>query len=268
MIFSLLFATLSLSSAQAGNIIFQYLPEYGAIRLRAECTIEKETRECAIDTGAPQTMTAPSVLKEEHEVLGEVKMGSIGMSVICQRLAIPGFNFAGSVRAAEVLSCPGFFESLSPTIGMDSFDARRFLFDFSAEDLKWDPIWESPTQPFRRLRHWLVVPGSLNGRGFEMGFDTGAPVTLVDQKFVDANPDLFTLSTEPPSEMLIRRNMRAYVVSGPIRVGDVNLEATFVYAGDFSPLKIDFPIILGANHLVQAAWYFDLKADRWGIRRY
>jgi hypothetical protein len=251
--------------AFAAPLILQPVGEYGGIRVRVPCRLETEWRDCAVDTGGPVTMTHPSLLTRPYEKIREVTMHSVGMSVTCDLLKVPGTDFAGSVATREVLSCAEFFESISPTLAMDSFAHRSFAFDFGRKEFSWDISLPAGAAAVERERHWLILPARVGKEAVRAGFDTGAPVTLVDQKFVDAHPALFRLSPIAPSEMLIRRHFVAYELLAPIEVGGVELTAPLVHAGDFAALKVDFPIILGANHLSPHRWGFDLARGLWAV---
>ncbi|MGZ3695644.1 MAG: hypothetical protein ACXWQO_16150 [Bdellovibrionota bacterium] len=251
--------------AHASSLQLNPTGPYGGIRVRAECKLEDEQRSCAVDTGGPATLTKSSLIKGTYPSLGEVKFGSIGLGGVCQRILLPAMEFAGEIAKREVLSCPEFFEDLSPTIGMDAFEGKAFTFDFPGADLSWQDTWAGLPQPLWRERHWMVIVGKIQGRTVEMGVDTGAPVTLVDKKFVDANPDLFSPSQIPPSEMLIRRGLTAYELKAPIMVGGLLLMAKQIHAGDFSALNVRFPVILGMNHMAIGKWHFDLNRNTWSV---
>lgn len=251
--------------ALAGNLILQPVSYYGGIRVRAQCRLETEWRDCAVDTGGPATLTSSAILKGKYEVTGTQKFRSVGWEMECQWLKIPGTDFGGLVSTREVLSCPDFTDSLSPTWGMDVFEGRSFAFDFSRAELTWEAGVSGNVQPLRREKHFIVMPATLGGAPVEVAYDTGAPVTLVDQKFVDAHPEWFKPSSLQPSEMLIRRKMLAYELNAPLVMGGVTLSAPIVHAGDFSALTTSVPVILGANHLFPMRWSIDLNKNIWSV---
>jgi hypothetical protein len=101
-----------------------------------------------------------------------------------------------------------------------------------------------------------------------MAVDTGAPVTFVDQTLVDRYPGIFIESSRPPSEMLVRRGLRRYEMHGSFDVNGFKLEAEYVHAADVKGFsRGEYSVLLGANHMRKANWYFDVPGKRWAIYR-
>lgn len=262
---------LSLSvSAFASELLIHPEGDDGGYRLKGVCVMAGETDECPIDTAAPMSVVALNESNRAYPSLGERTIGSIGLEMHCSLIKIPDFEIFGAKNPDAIFHRCENLPSVRALIGLDFFMNHSFILDFARGSLAMDGGYSGITSLLAAPASTgkIIVTGSVGKQEVRVAIDTGAPVTLMDQKFVEQYPEVFVESTKPPSEMMKRRGLRRYEMRKPFVIGGVSLSATFVHTADILGFSQgQYVGLVGANHMKNANWFFDLKQGRWAVYR-
>lgn len=258
---------LALASFSFGSeITLRPVGDDGGLRLEGPCFLAGSADTCTIDTGSPLSIVSDQEKFRKFPSLEKRKFGSVGLELSCNLIEVKDFAFLG-YAGGFFYRCDGM-PGVINLVGLNFFQGRAVSFDFLRSQIHIGLPLAIPTfeLPAARGVERLLVQASIGGRKMLVSIDTGAPVTLVDQAYIDGHPEIFVESKKPPTEMMIRRGFRRFEIKSDIEVGGVILKAQHVYGADISPIsKRTFSILLGMNHLRNANWYFDFSQRRWAI---
>lgn len=248
--------------------------QFGGARVQLPCDLPgAEGGLCFVDTSAAITITRETPVDAEN--LGPADVTGVGWQTSCDRVRVPSVHIAGLTFVnLEFLHCPDFAPNFSPLFGIDLFRGRSFTwrffdgrFDWRAVNLGYGGGLVHRGGP---ANGWIALDVRWGALEFRAGWDTGAPVTLVDHAFVAAHRGYFEPSEISISESMKARGGVAYRVVAPFEVGGVPLYGSFVHAVSLSEFfgasMRDMPVILGMNHLRKADWSFDLHSNRFQAR--
>ncbi len=268
----LLVLLLGVSSLGARAENMQLLPvgKFGGFRLKGSCHFGDTEKLCTLDT-----MGAVSVIPQAPEfahypVVGTENVGGIGLEFRCDIVSVKDLFLLGERPVALFpLRCPSNHPDF-PLIGIDFFEGKSFRFDFSSADFSWSTDLAQKAKLIRlgEDEQWIAVPAKLGTESLLLAFDTGNPVTIVSQTYADAHPKLFRPSKKLISPELQAKGLRAYEITNPFLVQGVELDAPYVYVGEF-PLfqSAEAPVILGMNHMHPHRWSFDLRRDEFSLTK-
>lgn len=275
MIFALLLAALCPAAFAEEMPLNTYdVGKFGGARVQLPCNLPGAVGGlCFVDTSAAITITREVPVNAEN--LGPADVSGVGWQTSCDRIRAPSVQIAGlSFVNLEFLHCPDFAPGFSPLFGIDVFRGRSFTWRFFDGRFDWRAVnlgyGGGPVHRGGPGNGWLAINVRWGALEFRAGWDTGAPVSLVDHAFVAAHPGYFEPSEIPISESMKERGGIAYRVVAPFEVGSVALHGSFVHAVSlrefFGDSMAEMPVILGMNHLRQADWSFDLQNNRFQVR--
>lgn len=269
--FVLFFALPALAAGE--SLTNRNVGQFGGARVQLPCSLPGAYGLCYIDTSSAYTITRERPVGARS--LGPMPIHGIGWSQGCEAFAVDSLVVAGlEGQDTRVLWCPDFSQGFSPMVGIDFFWGRSFTWRFFHGQFVWrETNLGGPRGAVSRggpNNGWMAIDAQWGGVSFRAGWDTGAPVTLVDHSFVAAHPRLFRPSEIPISESMQARGGVAWRVEEPIFVAGVALEHGFVHAVDlakfFGPSMLAMPVILGVNHLRQADWSFNLERGQFQVQ--
>lgn len=246
--------------------------EYGGGRIYVTVRFGNMMGPMRLDTGASTTRVALAPWNKDLPVTGQSdSTGASGRTVRCadveaKIVELKAAQGAGIARAKyQVARCDG--NDGDDLLGLDFFRGTRFTLDFGKREMVFfGPPPAHPT-PFRLLgpEQRLVGVPFRAGKVATAGLlDTGAEISAVDQQFVDAHKNLFTLA---------KRKGKASEAGGAgfsskvykIKAVDLGqgrvLRGVYALAYDFGVLRealgSQTPFILGYNVISRFAWTLD-----------
>lgn len=251
--------------AHTADLIVRAVGNDGGFRIGSECSFGSQQLICPIDTGSPFSVVALADWNRDLPNSGRDDLGSIGLSIQCEKIRVTNFKMLSlQVPEIEFHRCESF-GSLPSLIGLNFFSGQTITFRFRDSKVELGANYSGKTSRFvEDVSEMLIVPGAVGTELISIAIDTGAPVTLVDQDFIDRHPDVFVESTKPVTDMMRRRGFRRYEMHAPFIINGIQIAAEFVYStavGEFSKGK--YLALLGMNHLMGANWYFNLPAKSW-----
>lgn len=249
--------------------------DYGGGRIYLSVRFGNVMGVMRLDTGASTSRVALAPWNKDFPALGQ--SGSTGVSgqvarcedVEARNVEIVASQGKGVGRARyEITRCPGGDDLL----GLDFLSGARLSLDFSRKELIFFPkaLSDSRPTPFRLLGPDRQVVGVdlRMGSAAAVGlFDTGAELSAVDQRFVDAHRRLFTPVKGRPkaSEASGARIAARLYRINQLDLGEGHpLKGVYALAYDFGPLREalgpQVPIILGYNVLSRFNWELDFTS--------
>jgi hypothetical protein len=226
--------------------------------------VDDRTVRAVFDTGAPRTLLID--LPSSARPVGSRKTtGAFGTEIVTEWEV-------GAIRIGSLLAGPLTVDRIDggfgrhPVVGLDVLGAGSWQLDISSRTL----VTGAPS------RRGLAYKSATNGHILtEMRwptatataiYDTGAGITLIDQRFADAHPNLFehagsTTVTDvlgSHGDLGLAR-MSAYEIDGTRFAGHIVAIANLPEIPDHIDAAIGFPTIS------QVRWTVDVPARRWLI---
>lgn len=218
---------------------------------------------CAIDTGGPGTLVPSSgewlkLDKKSTEVINTA-VGPLS----CDNLEMKFFSFAGSPYPNhQVLRCDANLPIPdSPLVGVDIFEGKHFALQFSKSLFSWIHTDLKDGEALSRLQHFILIKLTIADKHVNSVFDTGAPISLVDESYYENNRSLFEDSIQIISGFKVVRLKSIIAING-IYLQDrhvmvVNLKTIF---GPQTPI-----FFLGMNNISEFDWQIDLKNNKYKV---
>ena len=246
--------------------------------LSVEILLDGQKKTFNLDTGAGRTMVKSDDQTRNFKRMDSVKsQGASGQQTVCNGVSIPAIALGDFVR----LSLPGkqCDSNVGGTnnLGIDFFEGMIISINSKKSQLNLNrkPIGGFYYYPMKRFssgaNSLLGIPLTIGSQAIYGAFDTGAAMTAVDLKFVQAHPTFFELYS---------RNAGGYDVNGQVfkayiykvkslRIGPMILNDIFVSVFDFKDMRDylgdDSPVIIGNNIILKANWILDLQSNLWAI---
>jgi hypothetical protein len=153
-------------------------------------------------------------------------------------------------------------------LGMDVLQRYccQFRFDSGLLELAGSPAPAAAMPLHLDNRGHVYVELSWAGVTARACWDSGAAMTVADQDFIAANPQLFTAAGTSTDSTGATFATPVYQMTGP-EIGGIQFGQSPVAAVDLAPMNqgISDPMAMVAGYplLSQANWLFDLPARRW-----
>jgi hypothetical protein len=258
--------------------------DYGGGRIYLPVRIGNVLGSMRLDTGASTARVAEAPWNKDLPTVGQsYSTGASGKTVRCddveaRNVELKASQGAGIARAKyEVARCAA--NDGDDLLGLDFFKGARFSLDFATREMTF--FGEAPARmtpfrllgPDRRLVGIALKAGGATAIGL---FDTGAEISAVDQRFVDAHRNLFTLT---------KRKGKASEAGGAAfasriyKIKSLDLGEGRVLRGvhalvyDFGALRealgSETPFILGYNFISRLNWTLDFtqaETPTWDAR--
>jgi hypothetical protein len=155
-----------------------------------------------------------------------------------------------------------------PVLGMDVLGDRACWFRFSAGILEVDATAPPGLLPLHTEPHQMPgVELTWDGVSTKAGWDTGAGISLVDEAWATAHPDVVTILPEIGQGT----DSSGATASGPkgrldsCRIGDMTFPEQDCGLPDLSFFKGALVIFAGLPLISHVDWYMDFPGRRWCI---
>ena len=286
-IFSLIFFFSSplVKAQESGSIINLSIvrSSYGGGRLYAPMLIGQFQGKMRVDTGASSSRVSPAPWNKDAPIIGSSRsLGVSGKFARCDDVRLPKITMKSAAGPDVgrvnylVTRCAG--EQEDDLLGLDFFrggyfvvDSKRHQIQFlSGPSAKTPQYFLKPLGAEKKLMAIDIKIGDLNREGL---IDSGAQISAVDRRFVDAHPELF---------VFVKSGARASDASGKplmtkiykvklLDLGDGRIiRGLYVLVYDFALLREEIGeqahFILGFNLIDKFNWRFDLRTNmppRW-----
>jgi len=258
-----LLIALSTASYAAKIEMTDYSNELGGL-LWLPCELGR----CLIDTGGRGGgLLAITPKTKMYPKLKTITIQTLRGPMECDLLMPIKLELANKIYIShKMIRCEEFPANLSPLLGLDFFQRSQFSFLFSTMSFKWEYQVEN-IKPIKldKTDGWIGMTGRLLNKSVRIVFDTGAPTTLVDEVFVDDNPELFddvSYTSSVPGIRLVAPKVNLTVdgivlSQKPWRVEPISK----TFKTDYQP-----HIMLGMNLIKYYDWHFDLGAGEVWIK--
>lgn len=253
--------------------------EAGAAEIFVDGAIGGRPYRFLLDTGAAKTSVLYDATTAAFPRAGQHDSSGVFARHADDLIAVPSIEIGPIVRRDFTLvrATPGEPLFRSAIVGMDLlrdycchffFDEKRVTLDQSPaadDDAAFhDLLMDARFHPYVRVR--------LGARQAQAVWDTGAGLTIVDLRVIEANPAHFTEAgessgtdstgaTQQTPMFVMAETMIGGYVFPPQRVAGVDLSHVN------ATIEIPMDMILGYNTLSKAHWLFDFPRRRWAITR-
>lgn len=264
-----------------GNQIMTVVQKGMSMTFFVRAAVNGQPRRFRLDTGArnsvviadEQTKSLPS---DRKFLFG----GAANQPISCDLIYLDKYEIAGWTWShTPIFRCAANADNEN-YLGIDYFDRQIVSLDFvdaRISLLKSAPADAKMLPLVRGSQGHIELPVKIDGTETLAVFDTGAAITIVDEKFVEAHPNAFeTITvTVDGQEKDVQSNMadwtghplqgKLYLAKG-MEVGSLKIEKQMVVTAPISGFfgkVVQTPIVIGANAMVGAKWIFDLKNNLW-----
>lgn len=249
---------------------------FGSGRALVTCTMDGVEQECVIDTGSILSIVADPEQFSTYRSQGKIRFQSAAgvpveadkirlRTLVLDRRRFSNVQFARVNRGNK----------LQNTIGIDILSKQPFTLEFTQRAVlelgaKYVPASSSGLEAYP----WgmFSIPVRIGAADEKAVWDTAAELTAVDEKYVAAHPESFTLIRE--------LNNTVDGTDHPVRTALFNARSVRIGARTFRNVRVlavdlgtihrgaarDIQVVLGFNIIRKADWYFDLPNRRWTIR--
>ena len=248
-----------------------------AVMVCIDATVIDETMQVIVDTGGGSCAFTATRQTEALDAVGsDDGWGATGTVTGHDIVIVPcvslGPVVARDVRAGRIPTD----DSLHPSyVGMNVLGHHRCHFKFTSAVLEID----EPTPPDVSPAPFAVLPAGqpvidvrIGGEEATALWDTGASLTVVDEAFAAANPQLFEVAG--PADVIDSAGVpfsTATATMSDCTIGDVHFAPTVCAIHDMSPvndtLDTRMDLAVGTPLMVQADWLFDFPAGIWAVAR-
>lgn len=219
------------------------------------------------DTGAASSQIMADNHTNKYDSLGKKESkGASGIGTTQELIILSEIQFGQKVyknfkinRGERSIFGLDFLQDLLIEIDLKG-ERLNILNNFSRKEILENIRWLSSGH--------LTIPLKLcEIKNFAL-FDTGADSTVIDEKFVRDNPDMFQLIRSEDGEDAHGNKVPSNVYTcREVQIGHLKLKnvemASFEF-GDYLREKMEnVPIILGNNIIYGSKWSFDLKSGFW-----
>lgn len=235
-----------------------------------------------LDTGSARSILLTNANNRTLPAQGTA--GFTGFSLephSCDWIKVDSFGIGGiHFSKSPFLRCEKVAHDMN-NIGVDYF--RHSILTLSFEKAHFslrDPLPKHlATYTLRMNKAGLIMmPVQVGNQSVETVFDTGCGLTVIDEAVIKAHPEDFepvmadvngqNKQVEAPFYDATGKNFPALLYTGKhLKVGDIELNNVLMAVAPFSKEqkeRIEASMILGANAILAANWYFDFKRKVWG----
>ncbi|PPD41495.1 MAG: hypothetical protein CTY15_13505 [Methylocystis sp.] len=261
--------------------------DYGGGRIYLPVRFGNMLGTMRLDTGASTTRVALAPWNRDLPPIGQsVSTGASGKSTRCDDVQARNFGLKASqgndiARATyEVSRCAA--NDGDDLLGLDFFKGSRFSLDFTHREMVFfgASAADAHPRPFRTLgpdQRLVGVDIRAGDAAVVALFDTGAEISAVDQRFVEAHGNLFSpvKAKSAASEAGGRQfSAKIYKIKSLDLGEGRRLRGIYALAYDFGVLREALgpqtPFILGYNVISRFNWVMDFRApgeSTWNARQ-
>ena len=261
----------SVCNMKNNGVIIEEIPlekfsKEGGYHVNIHLKVDGHKTKVLLDTGAPTSRVQSDEVLSKYPVVD--KSESKGVS---------GKGVEFSVIAPKMIAL-GNSEIASPKItiseglgvlGLDILENFIFQYDLKNSVLRIVEKLNPVTFPLKRLKRGHITIPLVAGKELNYGLvDTGADISLVDKRYIDAHPELFTLLRKEDGTDHNGNKVESFIYAcKELKVGNLTLKdvemATFEFP-DFLRSRLEgTDFLLGNNVIGNGKWTFDLKKNFW-----
>lgn len=237
------------------------------------CEFANYSGPCKVDTGVNFSTIPLLEATSSLESVKKIKLTAAGGSALeCDLIDVAELFFSGQsvVQKLRWVRCP-LDASAKPNIGLDVMAQKHLSLNYSTQTLSLTkPKNVVGDKAFSRTTddHIILDVGFKGGIKSKAMFDTGASVTVVSQRFYEANSHLFTVVGALAAEDIHGKMIGTQLaLLNWLDAGDQRFVAEYVTIINLEPfqefLGSDVDFILGFNMISNADWYFDFENNLW-----
>jgi hypothetical protein len=261
---------------------FGPMAQLGAGAINVPCAFDSHSETCLLDTGSDKSNIQYDSYSQTYSAIGTTTgEGLSGDPVTCDLIKVGQFEIGGTVADNQQFArCAPLSGQASQNIaegniaGLTVLVSKTLRLDFTTSQFSLSdsipPGLDSmPLVIHQKLGHFGFST-RLSGVTADSIVDTGAALTTVDQKFIQANSTAFQFVQSISGGQDVNGNpvtMNLYLVSS-ISLGKTSLSHVYVLGADFTVISQflpEVPVILGFNVISQKNWYFDLDHKTWAV---
>lgn len=247
-------------------------PEAGQIFV--DVGFDGHIQKCFLDTGATSTKVITNSFFSSYNSVKSAQVGGLsGKGVSADRVQIAKISIGTySLGEHEIIRLPEGLP-MTHTAGIDLLKNQHVTFDFKTRDLNFKN--QEAGLPFNKSKAGhILIPVTFNTLNVKTIWDTGAGLTTIDQKIIDAHPGIFRyLKTLEVGDTVSEKGMqlKLYEVDS-LKVGPLLLQKVKILGADFSFIakKVGDPDLggaLGYNVLTHYKWYFDMATQKYSVQQ-
>jgi hypothetical protein len=224
------------------------------------------TVRAALDTGAVRTLLID--LPSSARPVGRRETTGIFGTEMVSEWEVDEVRI-GSLRAGPLtIDCIDGGAGRHPVVGLDVLGAGSWQLDISGRTLITGASAQRSSAFKRGANGHMLTEMKWPTATATSLWDTGAGITLIDQRFADAHPDLFehagsTISTDISGS---HGEVRLARVSG-YKIDGTQFAGHTVAIADLSEIPDHIDAGIGFPTIDQARWTVDVAASRWCIER-
>lgn len=271
-VYALLF-TLAPVLAFAAKVDIRPVGKHGGSRLYLTCQSGQQSIPCMLDTGSPLTTFFEDDYNKDWESLGKYQLKGF-VTLACDNVVVKNFSISG-LAMDGTKACRTNTEIMREYgvhIGFNVLSSTEYTIDLITNDMSMNTAATAP------LRHSLsaenkdrppIALAQIENFSFEMEFDTGAPVTLIDTSILKKFPEHFETIEQNVSDELKSYGITVYNLKGKINVGSIVISSGYVYVVDLSRFwsQSARPLaFLGMNHMIGKKWIFSPATKTWDVK--
>lgn len=235
---------------------------------------------CKLDTGMNVSYFKSDAFDVLPESIGKATFTTItGSTMACDVIRLDQAQIGSGValQPMEPVVCPASNDKTDNNLlGLDAFEGRSFSLDFAQAQLQLLEVHPSLPNQFERGSSdhiFLKVQSALKQPVEVLAmFDTGAAVSAVDIKLVEAQPDNFPIISRTPAGTDAHGNPieSIMVLGGYIKIGEGKSVAEYMIAMDFTQIQKfsgkNVQMILGYNIIKEMKWTINMRDSTWSAR--
>jgi hypothetical protein len=241
----------------------------------------KNERICLLDTGSAVSSLPEDAFTLSYESAGKAfqflrgKVTQVGHSIDLNSFVAGGAYF-GKTRFMRLF--PSYYpvnlasQGIDGVIGEDILLSSGLQLNFKNGTLQFGRIADREDLPYRfhlNLSQQVVMPVSLNGEATEAVFDTGASITAVDKKWIQAHSEQFEALEDAAERTFSGELNRTHIYRvRSLKVGEAEFSSLYVIALDFARMPWLDPkttVILGYNVISKGSWKLDYPSLGWSF---
>lgn len=258
------------SMAQASSLNLSIHPgEIDSGYAMAWTSFDGQLDRCLVDTGARSTFVKSHILPNSPS-LGKVPTGGLlgieQLADLIQTTEIKSNDWVkNNLTIRRVDKLPA-----NCILGNDFFLQESLSIDYSKQSISTEAHFNSETFDLKHYANqWFGFDIQANGKIIESLFDTGAGLTLVDEKFIEENPENFeflqkidiTDATDSKAEASLYK-MKS------LKYGNWESKDILIIAYNFKWIHKELPsvhLVIGHNIINQHHWYLNNLTKQWSV---
>lgn len=241
-------------------------------RIYLPCVIDGQERWLHLDTGSNYTSVPDDEFFGRYRVVGQRKTtGASGISKMRDEIQAEIFRFGSmSLNQKKLVRYP-HSANQEPRLGMDVLAGKLLKIDFKKRRLTFEQSIpnELSSYPIKaEVNGQISMAVRIAGIQTQALWDTGAEISVGDEKLINAHPSEFSFLQEIDNGLDATGEpvkFKLYEFKN-LKMGDFSINGRMM-AMDFATVRSqvghDIQILLGFNLIQLKTWHLDLLNFRW-----